>query len=67
MTGRVASELSLGKKILKQKRAGGILIVNHIVSSHQILDFPKSNCVENDCYISSVTAVILVLQVHKAK
>lgn len=40
---------------------------NHAISSHQTLDFPKSNCIENDYYITSVTAAILVLQVHKTQ
>lgn len=42
-------------------------MLDHVISSHQTLDFPKSNCAENDYYITSVTVAILVLQVHKTQ
>lgn len=42
-------------------------MLNPVISSHQTLDFLKSNCVENDYYITSVTVAILVWQVHKTQ
>lgn len=41
-------------------------MLNHVLS-YQTLDFPISNCVENDYYITLVTVAILVLQVHKTQ
>lgn len=42
-------------------------MLSHVISSHQTLDFPKSNCVENGYSIISVTIAVLVLQAHKTQ
>lgn len=57
----------LERRFQNRREQEGILMLNHVISSHQTLDFPKSNCVENYTYITSVTVAVLVLQVHKTQ